>query len=35
MVGPTGFEPAAFLMSQIYSLLPSPVWIETHMFGAQ
>ena len=30
MVGRAGFEPAAFLMSRIYSPLPSPIWIPTH-----
>ena len=31
MVGRAGLEPATFLMSRIYSPLPSPIWIPTHM----
>lgn len=31
MVGQVGFEPTMFLVSQFYRLLPSPIWILTHM----
>lgn len=31
VVGQVGFEPTMFLVSQFYRLLPSPIWILTHM----
>lgn len=31
VVGQVGFEPTMFLTSQFYRLLPSPIWILTHM----
>lgn len=35
MVGRAGFEPAVYPTSQIYSLLPSPIWIPTHIGAAE